>query len=95
MWLWLWRRPAAAAQIQPLVRELTYITSVALGKKEKHKQNLYNELFVIAFGYEKFRVQHKTCVLGLVEWEWDCQPFYLSSIVVTTESYIIHSASIH
>ena len=31
LWLWLWRRPAAAVPIQPLAQELPYATGV--GKK--------------------------------------------------------------
>ena len=33
--LWLWRRPAAAALIQPLARELPYAAGVALKRKKK------------------------------------------------------------
>ena len=35
--LWLWNRPAAAALIQPLARELLYATGAGL--KSKTKQN--------------------------------------------------------
>ena len=39
--LWLWRRLAAAAPIQPLALELTYATGVALKRKkeENHFKN--------------------------------------------------------
>ena len=33
--LWLWRRPAAAAPIQPLARELPYAEGAALKRKKK------------------------------------------------------------
>ena len=38
--LWLWRRPAAAAPIQPLTRELPHAAGVALKGKKK---NLWSE----------------------------------------------------
>ena len=39
--LWLWCRPAAAPPIQPLPRELSYATDVALkGQKKKKKANV-------------------------------------------------------
>ena len=34
--LWLWRRLAAIAPIQPLAQELTYATGVALKRKKSH-----------------------------------------------------------
>ena len=37
-WLWLWRRPAAAAPIQPLAWELSYATGEALKKKDPPKK---------------------------------------------------------
>ena len=41
-WLWLWRRPAATSQIQPLAWEPPYATGAALKrqktKKEKEKK---------------------------------------------------------
>ena len=36
--LWLWRRPAAVALIQPLAWELLHATSVALKKQKKRKK---------------------------------------------------------
>ena len=36
--LWLWRRPAAAAPMRPLVWEPPYATGVALKKKKKKKK---------------------------------------------------------
>ena len=36
--LWLWRRLAAAAMIQPLARELPYATGVAVKRKQTNKQ---------------------------------------------------------
>ena len=36
--LWLWRRPAAIAPIQPLDRELPYAMSAALKSKKARKQ---------------------------------------------------------
>ena len=36
--VWLWCRPAAAAPIQPLARELSYAAGIAL------KKNIYSEL---------------------------------------------------
>ena len=38
--LWLWRRPAAAALIQPLAWELPYASGVALKKQTKNIQNV-------------------------------------------------------
>ena len=39
MLLWLWCRPAAAVQIQPLAQELTYVTDAAIKRrKEKGKE---------------------------------------------------------
>ena len=37
--LWLWRRPAAVALIQPLAWELPYAVGVALKEQNKTKQN--------------------------------------------------------
>ena len=37
--LWLWHRPAAAAPIQLLARELPYATGIVLKKKKKKKHN--------------------------------------------------------
>ena len=40
---WLWRRPAAAAPIQSLVRELLYATGVALKRqtdRQKERKSL-------------------------------------------------------
>ena len=36
--LWLWRRPAATALIQPLAWELPYTMGVALKKAKKEKE---------------------------------------------------------
>ena len=38
VWLWLWCRPAATAQIGPLAWELPYAVGVALGSKKKKKK---------------------------------------------------------
>ena len=38
--LWLWRRPAATALIQPLAWELPYATTAALKSKRKKKKKL-------------------------------------------------------
>ena len=38
MLLWLWRRPAATAPIQPLGWELSYAAGVALKSKKKKKK---------------------------------------------------------
>ena len=35
VWLWLWCRPVATAQIRPLAWEPPYVTSAALKKKKK------------------------------------------------------------
>ena len=43
VWLWLWRRPAVAAPIQPLTWELPYATSVVL---KKEKKNFLNKVAV-------------------------------------------------
>ena len=47
VWLWLWRRPAAAALIRPPAGELRYAAGVTL-KKEKRKK-------IPAFKGERFR----------------------------------------
>ena len=39
--LWLWRRPAAAALIQPLTWELPYAADGALKKKKKKKRKAF------------------------------------------------------
>ena len=36
--VWLWRRPAATAVIQPLAWELPYAASMALKKKKKKRK---------------------------------------------------------
>ena len=38
--LWLWRRPAATAPIQPLAWEPSYATGVALKRQKDKKRNL-------------------------------------------------------
>ena len=38
VWLWLWRRPAAAALIGPLARELPYAAGTTLKAKKKKKK---------------------------------------------------------
>ena len=38
--LWLWRKPAAVASIQPLAWELPHASSVALKKKKKKMKKL-------------------------------------------------------
>ena len=40
-WLCLWYRPAGAALIQPLARELTYAAGGAVKKKKKKKKDFY------------------------------------------------------
>ena len=42
-WLWLWRRPAAAALIRPLAWEPPYASGAVL-KKQTNKQNVYQSL---------------------------------------------------
>ena len=42
--LWLWRRPVAAALIQPLAWELPYAASVALKKSKKKKKKSQNSI---------------------------------------------------
>ena len=37
-WLWLWRRPAATAPIQPLAWEPPYAVGTALKKKKRKKE---------------------------------------------------------
>ena len=44
--LWLWRRVAAAALIQPLAREPPYAADVAL-KRQKAKKSMYQCGFVL------------------------------------------------
>ena len=46
MLLWLWCRPAAAAQIQPLAWEPPYAAGVSLKRKEK-KNNLHSSLMML------------------------------------------------
>ena len=38
VWLWLWCRPAAIAQIQPLTWELPYAAGAAVEKKRKKQK---------------------------------------------------------
>ena len=38
--LWLWRRPAAVAPIQPAAWELPYATGLALKKQKQNKKTL-------------------------------------------------------
>ena len=40
--LWLWRRPAAAAAIGPLVWEPPYAEGVALKETKQQKKNFHN-----------------------------------------------------
>ena len=42
--LWLWHRLAAAAPIQPLVRELPYATSATIKKKKKKRKKSFCKL---------------------------------------------------
>ena len=42
--LWLWRRPAAAAPIQPLAWELPYAVGAALKKKKKNGESRFMSL---------------------------------------------------
>ena len=46
--LWLWCRPAVAAPIGPLARELPYATGAALKSKKRRKPAIDN---VSGFGY--------------------------------------------
>ena len=39
--LWLWCRPEAAALIQILAWELTYVTGAALNSKKRKKKEIY------------------------------------------------------
>ena len=39
--LWLWCRSAAVALIQPLARELSYVTGLALKRGKKKKESSY------------------------------------------------------
>ena len=38
LWLWLWRRPAATALIEPLACEPPYAEGAALKRKQTNKQ---------------------------------------------------------
>ena len=64
--LWLWRRPAAAAPIQPLVWELPYAMTEALKKAKKRpvrEMDLYCES-----RNETFKRLHNICkVIALTE----------------------------
>ena len=46
MLLWLWHRPAAAAQIQPLAQELSYDTGAPQKEKRERKNMLLNKQLV-------------------------------------------------
>ena len=46
--LWLWCKPAAAAQIQPLAQELPYATGVPLKKRKRKKIEMCQVLFAIS-----------------------------------------------
>ena len=41
--LWLWRRPAAVALIQPLALELPYAEGTILKKRTAHSEMVYDE----------------------------------------------------
>ena len=57
--LWLWRRPAATALIQPLAWELPYVVGVALKKKKGKKTlNVYIHVFPITVGLHRI-IQEK------------------------------------
>ena len=44
LWLWLWHRPVATAQIRPLAQELPCTVGVAL--KRKKKKGKFGELLI-------------------------------------------------
>ena len=54
--LWLWRRPAATALIQPLAWELPYVIEAAVKRKRKKKENIKNRLHIIKDILLKFSV---------------------------------------
>ena len=47
--LWLWCRPADAALIRPLARELPYATGVAVKRKKKKKKEETGGMFFRLF----------------------------------------------
>ena len=49
LWLWLWRRLAAAALIQPLVWEPPYAMGVALKKKAKQTKKKMWYVYVMKY----------------------------------------------
>ena len=52
--LWLWRRPAAAAPIRPLVGEPPYAAGAAL-KRQKIKKKVSLVILLIDFGVRERR----------------------------------------
>ena len=67
--LWLWRRPAVIAPIQPLAWELPYATGVALEKAKRQKDKKQNtkkpfiDLTSVA-NYSFFFFSQSCCVLA-------------------------------
>ena len=47
MWLWLWRRPAAAAPIRPLAWEPPYDVGEALKRQKEKKKKRKKEKIVL------------------------------------------------
>ena len=59
--LCLWRRPAAAAPIQPLTWEPPYATGAALKKTKKKKQTLLKTQLVSSLVAQWLRIWHYHC----------------------------------
>ena len=76
--LWLWLRPAAAGQIQPLAWELLYATGVAL-KKKKEKKNFFSLWFKISWKPKKPQESSFTCEVAIMHGDirnkWFCFVF--------------------
>ena len=51
--VWLWRRPAAAAPIQPLAQELPYAAGMDIRKKKERKKSNYFMVLAKAYYYSK------------------------------------------
>ena len=65
-WLWLWRRPAAAALIGPLAWEPPYAMGVALKTKNKTKQNRTNKKQILIFSRNSFTYIPRENVLPVI-----------------------------
>ena len=78
--LWLWGRPAAAAQIRLLAWEIPYATGVAI-KKKKKKSWLNNRILICSYYSEEAAVSW----LMKLKWQKICLRCFLHGFVRKTE----------